>query len=430
MLLSYHGFVFAKPPHHFLLHNFALAMEEKTNDSTEPVDPIVAYAQKVGGNIQIYNRSRDGGITYVYYWYENGVQKRKTFSDKLRREDIKAEILRLQENARYIKAGMMNYLAERRRKQSRTTIMELAAWYIEISMIEKVPAKHEYRDYKIESIKTTMAGYEYAAGKMREFFLDVEGHDKVYVENLTREHVNRFKRWMIQRNKLSARLANNVLRRLNVIFKKARYEVKLDANPFSEIEYIKEHKSESKRAILTLQEMKMIAESEYVVEHPQLWLAWQIMRFTGMRGADLFRMKRKWIDLKDETYTVYVAKRGGQLIERPFHRNLAKYLKMYFAEYQLNDDDLLISENKNNFSQKFNYSIRRILTGVKNIGTHTPRHSISSYLRNQAGWDHDWIGYFLLHTAKDITGIYTHEHMDKLREKINALALDGGEVTN
>ena len=196
---------------------------------------------------------------------------------------------------------------------------------------------------------------------------------------------------------------------------------------FDEIEFIPEHKSEDKRSLLTLAEMKEISESEYVVGRPKLWLAWQLARFAGMRGPDIIRLRREWIDLKEETIKIYMAKRKGEIIKRPLHKDLIKYLRQYFDEHKTKPGEKIFEWSVIDFNQRFNYSIKWVFPEAKNVGSHSPRHSISAYLRNEAGWDRDWIGYFLGHTNKDVTGVYTHEHLEKLRKMLNALPLDGGE---
>jgi hypothetical protein len=42
-------------------------------------------------------------------------------------------------------------------------VQELLEWFMEIYLIERVPAKHEQKDYKLDSVKRTLESYEYAA---------------------------------------------------------------------------------------------------------------------------------------------------------------------------------------------------------------------------------------------------------------------------
>lgn len=393
----------------------------------EKIDPIVAFVRKHRmGYVQL-RKLKDGTFARVWFYYEDQKQKRKYFGHNLREEDIKTYIVRTYETILYRNSGMGDILADRRKRESKTTITDLVKWFIEISLIERIPTKHEFKEYKTESAKSTMVAYEYAAGKIRSFLKDTEGNENFYVENFTTEHLNRFKRWLIKAG-LSTNLSNNILRSFRAMLRKARIENKFNLNIFDDFEFIKEHKGRVSRSILTPKEMKLIAECDYVVSRPELWITWQILRFTGIRAADFFRMTRKWIDLKKQEYSIYVAKRGGMILTRPYHKDLQKYLVQYFAKHKLKPDDRIIAKHDNKFGQMFRYSIERLYPDLKGIGTHSPRHWLGSYLRNSSDFDHDWIGFMLGHTGKDVTAVYTHEKLEKLREMLNKLPLDGGEI--
>jgi integrase len=112
-----------------------------------------------------------------------------------------------------------------------------------------------------------------------------------------------------------------------------------------------------------------------------------------MRGADVHRLKREWIDLKKEEIKIYVAKLKGTFIRRPIHHKLIGYLKEFFDKHRFKPEERLIKCGHMKFTSMFNYSIRRIFPDAKNVGTHTPRHSLAAYLRNEAQWDREWIVY-------------------------------------
>lgn len=62
----------------------------------------------------------------------------------------------------------------------------------------------------------------------------------------------------------------------------------------------------------------------------------------------------------------------------------------------------------------------------KPVGSHTPRHSLGAYLRNDAKWQWADIQMFLCHRKASITARYTHENIEHLRALIERLPLDGG----
>jgi hypothetical protein len=68
----------------------------------EKIDPVVATARKYGGYVQIYARKKRG-VSYVYFYYQDGTQRRRYFPAGLRIEEVQAEIIRIQEDLLYQK---------------------------------------------------------------------------------------------------------------------------------------------------------------------------------------------------------------------------------------------------------------------------------------------------------------------------------------
>ena len=189
---------------------------------------------------------------------------RRYFPAGLRYEEVQVQIIRIQEDLLYQKVGMSGNRVDCRRKVQKTTIQALFEWFVAIMLIERLLAKHEYRDYKLDSAEMTLTGYEKAVDKLKAFLQEFEGTDNYPVERLTRDRINRFKRWLIKSG-ISPYPINSMLRKLRVIFKKARYENQVHCDALTDFEFVKEHQDDAdKRSTLTLAEMKAVAEIDYV----------------------------------------------------------------------------------------------------------------------------------------------------------------------
>lgn len=404
-------------------------------------DPLVRFAQQHGGSLKVIALNK--GKAYRYVYYENNLRQEEYFPAQTPPQKILDFILLKQGNIYAARNGYEPQFMLEHRARNRLTLAQLLDWYIEVRLREKVPATHARRDVRLESAKRTLQSYEYACNLL-EKFLEAELASKNFpVEDLGREHLDRFKRWLMTydggRGGHGTNTINDMLGRITAMFRKAHYEKKISAYKFEGLQKL-EREPVKKRGVLTLAEMKQIGEMEYLERRTmwpqgteredferrmQVWWAYQIARFTAIRAQDIRRLRWQDFDFEKNEYNIWLAK-ARKNISVPFHQNLLKYREEYFRRLDgpPRGDDMFNFGMKE-LNRRFRWAIVK-LKGESDLswGSHTMRHSLATYLERTANWQIDDVGMFLCHDSGNVTHRYTHERLDGLREMIRALPLE------
>jgi integrase len=343
---------------------------------------------------------RRNGDAILYRWMRGGVAYSKNFPAGTPEDFIKARIAEIESQLLDEKLGIGADPEVQHRRRKSVTLRELTEWYIETALKEKLATR-------------TVENNEYSMRLLMRWL----GDESFPADDLRRKNLDEFKRYLLGNN-YSGISARVTLGRIQTVFKKASYEEIVVNYPFVGFQYPKAEESPAK-PILTLDEMRDIGDL-FRVEPARL--AWEIARFTGMRGGDVIKMQAEKIDHDSRIIEFWSAKlhRWERL---PFHPRLSETL----SEYRGRSGPLFSYKCDRRLSFAFREKILEYKgEGFVPCGSHTPRHSLGAYLRNVAKWQWADIRMFLCHRPQGITARYTHDDVEHLRELIERLPLDGG----
>lgn len=290
------------------------------------------------------------------------------------------------------------------------TLMELIEWHIRDAMLKNKPR--------------TIKNYEAAFSDFMKFI----GDTSVLADSLELKKMYEYRAHLRKRN--SELSAANTIKLVRAVFANAKRKQQLAVDPFQDYRGEKIPPSRE-RDILTAVEMRQIADmiwQEKKTHWQKIWLAWQIARYTGMRGSDILRLEFENINWSNRTLSFKMAKRNDLVITIPIHKSLFAILaklkgrrgKMFIFENFIWSEQIL--------TKRFGYYIKK-LKGPDFIepGSHTPRHSLNQImLDNDIGFEYRC--FFTGHTIPGEQKKYLHQkqksHIEKLRAIIESLPLD------
>lgn len=329
-------------------------------------------------------------MAYLYRWTQEGTTHSYNFPAGTPLEFIQAKVLEIEAGLLRNKLGIEDSYEQQ--QKSRLMLRELRDWYIDLAQREGLAQRTIYIRKNCMDRLIRFAGEDCLA------------------KNITRERLNDFKRELLKTNSpAGARVA---LSKLQGVFKKGFYEGKLIAHPFVGFEYPR-GKSAVIRPVLTPQEM---LEIDDLFLSREMRLAWRIARFTGMRGNDILALKGENVD-REKSMITFCSKKMSRIERIAMHAGLVKYLD------DVPPSGLVFSYRYwGSLSAEFSNKIQRLKgDGFHPAGSHTPRHSLGSFLRNEANWRHEDIKLFLCHHRSDVTWLYTHDDVERLRGIVNEL---------
>ena len=384
-------------------------------------DPLVLFAQTHGGHLKLIPRKKHGQ-SYLYYYMSNGAAAHKHFPAGTPPETIMNFIIEVQANNFTAKHGYEPLYLRAKRKQEVFTLPQMLDWYIRVRLQEKVPRNDPNHARLLESAQRTLESYEYSFNLLLTFAEEKKGGKDFPAEKVTIAFLEEFKRWLLQRdggrggNRLNSVILS--LERICGMFRKAAYEKKIPEYPFAGYK-IPQRELARKRGVLTWEEMKAIGESEYLQKRPELWWAWQIARFTAIRGQDIRRLEWENFDWEKCEFDIWMAKVRRRVC-LPFHPKLKKYRDKYWkAKGWKNPTGKMFDFTMRELNHKFRYAI--FLEKGKDStswGSHTLRHSLATFLDKEVSWPIDYVGMFLSHSDGNITLRYTHERVERLRDML------------
>jgi integrase len=230
------------------------------------------------------------------------------------------------------------------------------------------------------------------------------------VAQIDRHRIDEFKRELLKTSKNGAYY---LLQKLQAVFRKAFYENSIEAYPFAGFKFPQRTKNQA--LILTPDQMFEISS---LMHSRQTKLAWDIARFTGIRGNDLIKLTGENFDFAALAITFNSAKvrRFESVV---IHPNLISYLE-HLREFK---GSVFGYTNEQSLSLLFRQKIRQYLGSKlsgQRLGTHTPRRSLGYYLRHVARWRKEDIRIFLGH-HDDVTDLYLSESIETIRDAVNAL---------
>lgn len=334
--------------------------------------------------------ARKNGTAFLYRWRQNGENHSINFPSGTQKEYIKSKVLEIEASMLRTKLGLEDYF-ERQRKNL-ISLKEIKSWYIDIAKGEGLAQRTIYLRENAMQRLIRFAGDDYLA------------------KNITRERLNDFKRELLQTNSPAG--ARNMLSKIQTVFKKAFYENKIGVTPFVGFEYPR-GRNDEQRPILTIDEMREISEL-FVSE--KMRLAWNIARFTGLRGNDVLALRGE--NFNNIIRVINFQSQKMQRFEQiPLHPQLINYLADIPTAGKIFDYKYFGS-----LSIEFSKKIRKFKgESFTPAGSHTPRHSLGAYLRNEKKWPWADIQMFLCHHPNTVTHRYTHDNIEHLRPMVEAL---------
>lgn len=280
-------------------------------------------------------------------------------------------------------------------KKLTRTLADLRLWYLQILEGEQLAS-------------ATKRGRLMALNRFIQFL-----GESFVLADVTRDRLNEFKRELLRTQRNGAYWQ---LQKLQSVFRKANYENFIDSTPFFGFEYPRLHRF---RNYLLLTPLEMFEISK-LFRSEQGRLAWNISRFTGIRGNDLVALTADdfcW-DRMLIRYRSHKLKRfEGALI----HSELLKYIESVKSMI-----GRIMSYSS---SDALGLVFRKKIVEYKNdplkdmhVGCHTPRRSLGAYLRNVVKWPKENIKIFLGHHGyDDDTDLYTFDQLEIIRDSVNAL---------
>jgi integrase len=365
-------------------------------------NPLLAFARQHGGHLRAIERKKRG-ISYMYYYSRGGMQQNFYFPAGIDDEHIKERIIEIQRELVYERAGMLNKIPQRKAPP------EICARQLGKKLIAEI----DQEKLKPATIERKRERYEYTVECFAEYLKDRKSNVDFQLGRVEREDLEEFKEYLIA-NDFSPLTVNTLLKALKAMFKQALRHGLLENMPFMGLHYMRVGVPK-KKSTLTLAEMREVTELNYLRRNPDVRLAWNIARFTGMHVRDMMRLERKEIDLRNECFHFKIENR---IVEMPFHHELVKYFTEYFAEKKI-VSGLIFEYRKLGFS----HEIRHAITLIKRkriYGSDTPRDSLRHYLEKSAKWSSEWIELFLKRPKQPLPG----KIMMQLRRMINQLPID------
>ena len=139
-----------------------------------------------------------------------------------------------------------------------------------------------------------------------------------------------------------------------------------------------------------------------------------VLFYTGMRSADLLRIKNENINLKERWLITGSKTEAGMNRKIPIHHLIFPIIKNYTS-----DSEYLFNVNYDMLKVQF----KKILTEYNISGNlHSIRHTFITKMRSLKNEPASKIKKIVGHKEKDITdGVYTHWSIKELRDTINKL---------
>lgn len=269
---------------------------------------------------------------------------------------------------------------------------DLLTWYHDIATSEQIaPDTRRRRKYELN--------------RLVNFF-----GKKFPLHDFNRNQLNDYKRHLLKTN---ANGAYWTLQKLQTIFRQAHYENFIPQHPFLSFQYPRLARGKA-YPTLTTEEMQHLASHFHT---PQMQLAWNLARFTAIRGSDLYTLHWHNFDFTNSLIT-FICKKTHRPEKLIIHPQLHQHLQNHRQDH----GPLFTFKNPGSLGLEFRKKIHRLKgPDFTPCGTHTPRHSLGAYLRNVAKWPRENIALFLTHTPQGVTGKYTHDNIELIREPVSQL---------
>lgn len=367
------------------------------------------------GNLRPVTR-KDGKISYLYRHRLGGkIQPAINFGPDWTPREIKDAIKKIEGEIHAVDVAMkMGFQTTNQNggKIKSPTLMELLVWHLREAL---------QKGNSVRTVKNKEADFT--------DFMDFIGDPNTRVSDLTLKQMYDYQSHL--RKTCKPLTIKNRITLINVIFRDAKFKQRIEVNPFADFRYDPVPPSEE-RDILTAAEMRKIADmiwNEKRAHWQKIWLAWQIARFTGMRGADILRLRFENIDFENKTLSFRMPKRKNKLITIPIRSSLFSILE------KLKGHKGLIFDFKKNLKfreqiliKHFAFYIRKLKgDGFKRPGSHPPRHSLNQIMYdNNVSLEHRC---FILgqKLGGSVQATYLHQtkqHMDAIRQVLESLPLD------
>lgn len=361
---------------------------------------LLEWAKSHRGSLRAITRKK--GVAYLYrYCRGGGVVYNKNFPAGLDDEVIKAKIMEIEKDILLEKVGIVIARPQPEyQKRNGLGLRAFCEWFIETAIKEKLA-------------RITIKNCEFAVRRLIKFI----GDENFLVNDIDRHRLDDFSRHLLETN--SANGARTLLAKLHTVFQKGYYESQITSLPFVGFKY-PDATEPKEKPTLTLAEMKDISG---LFREWRTRLGWDILRLTGLRGNDAQNLYAENFDLKN-----CVLKFWSMKMEReeklPLHPALVDIVRPYVRQ----SGKLFAYKGPGSFSFQCGDKIRQLKgDSFRPSGSHTPRHSLARYLRNEMKWPIPDIALFLCHRPKTVTQrIYTHDSVEYLRELVDKLPLDGG----
>ncbi len=361
------------------------------------VSELLAWAVIRKGNLRAIQRKN--GIAYFFRYRLGGIARSKNFPVGTDQQYIKAFISDIEAKILKEKLGLEDFSQQAEpEKPKRLTIYELLEWYLRGALKESLgDRKEDARAYSVVTIENN----EYA---FKRFIRFLKSEDTP-IDQIEKRHLYEYRRHLSEKGWVDRSIKQDIAT-VKAIFKKAFDEGLLKEYPFWGFKLKRISKSRP-RDILTFREMQEIAKT---IKDKYVRLSWYIGMYSGMRLADIMRIKKEDIDHEKRTIKFWMAKRR-EWIELPIRSEVAKILDHFKGQ-----TGPLIRFAKG--ASKTAYvtrvpsvyfdAIRKLKgKGFHRSGPHTLRHSFSHILDlNGVRWDDKQ--FLLGHKIKDMTARYTH----------------------
>lgn len=238
-------------------------------------------------------------------------------------------------------------------------------------------------------------------------FLSFVENNSLNINELTTENINKF---LLTKNGLSSSGLNNYIKTIKDFYRCLEIEL-----PFK----IKQLKEEKKIPIyITKEELEELVKYgmtylNELIEFNKLKTLLYFLFCTGVRKAELLKLKREDINLMEYQVKIRIPTKSKKERIVPFPKKLGKMLTQYFN---------LESEETNAFNlttTKFERIIKRLNEfTTKHISPHTFRHSYAMHLVF-SGIGIDRAQYLLGHSDIKTTQIYYRIDVKTIQKEIN-----------
>lgn len=363
------------------------------NDFAEDGDSLLKWFQLQGHRGHLKRIQRKNGVAYLYRCRYQNQSLVKNFPAGTDPDFIKSELMRFEAEILRVKLHLQVEVNAPRR--STRTLNDLLVWYLQIIEGEQLAA-------------ATKRGRLIALRKLIGFL-----GEGFCLAEVSREKLNEFKRELLRTQRNGAYWQ---LQKLQSVFRKANYEGFMEATPFFGFQYPRLNNLRN-YLLLTPEEMFAISKT---FTSKQGALAWNIARFTGIRGNDLVALQAEDFDFERRIirYRSHKLNRFEGAIMHP-------QLLPYFESVKGMRGRILNYVDSDSLGLVFRKKITRFKSGdlkAFQIGCHTPRRSLGAYLRNVAKWPKENIKIFLGHHGfDDDTDLYTFDSLEIIRQAVNAL---------